>query len=200
MAKRRLVVKGERVQDIGYRLFLLKAAESLGLRGFWAENIEDYVEVLVEGDDDRLTRFVEFARTRRPELARVGEVVVEDYGGDVMSLRDFRESFHTDQLGKMVDIGLSMLGEIREMKNDIKEMKGDIKEMKKGQDLLLEKTDEVLQKQDVLIGEMRELKKGQDVLIGEVKELRNDLKAYMDERFRKLEVEIDAIKEKIGMA
>ncbi|TDA42168.1 MAG: acylphosphatase, partial [Thermoproteota archaeon] len=28
--KKRIVIKGERVQDVGYRLFLLEAAEQLG--------------------------------------------------------------------------------------------------------------------------------------------------------------------------
>jgi len=39
----------------------------------------------------------------------------------------------------------------------------------------------------------------QDALIDEVRSLRNDLKAYMDERFHRIESEITKIKEKIGI-
>jgi len=44
LLKKRVVIKGEKVQDVGYRLFLLEAAESFGLKGFQAGNVEEYVE------------------------------------------------------------------------------------------------------------------------------------------------------------
>ncbi len=49
--KRRILIKGDRVRDVGYRLFLLEVAEQLGLRGFQARNIGDHVECVVEGDE-----------------------------------------------------------------------------------------------------------------------------------------------------
>ncbi|MBO3800226.1 MAG: acylphosphatase [Candidatus Brockarchaeota archaeon] len=190
MAKKRVVIKGEKVQDVGYRLFLLEAAESIGLRGFQARNVEDYVEFLVEGDDNKVAEFISFAKTNYPELARVEKVTVEDYEGNVMSIEGFYRSFSAGQLVKIVNVGVSMLqkqdiliSDVKEMKSDIKEMKDDIKEMKS--DIKEMKSD------------IKEMKKGQEILISEVRNLREDLKAYMDERFRRLETEIARIKEKI---
>ena len=50
----------------------------------------------------------------------------------------------------------------------------------------------MLEKQDLMLEK-------QETLIGEVRNLREDLKTYMDERFRKLETEVARIKEKIGI-
>ncbi|MBO3798239.1 MAG: acylphosphatase [Candidatus Brockarchaeota archaeon] len=157
MLKRRIVIKGEKVQDVGYRLFLLEAAESLGLKGFQARNVDDYVEFLVEGEEEPVTRFVDFAKKNYPEPAMVNEVFEEPYEGSVMSLEGFYRSFSLSQLVKIVSIGGSILGK---------------------QDETLEKKGSMLEKQDTALEK-------QDVLIDEVRSLRNDLKAYMDERFSK---------------
>ncbi|MEM3390255.1 MAG: hypothetical protein QXI42_01220 [Thermoproteota archaeon] len=74
-----------------------------------------------------------------------------------MSLEGFYRSFSLSQLVKIVSIGGSILGK---------------------QDETLEKKGSMLEKQDTALEK-------QDVLIDEVRSLRNDLKAYMDERFSK---------------
>jgi len=51
---------------------------------------------------------------------------------------------------------------------------------------------EMLGKQDQVIGEIHQV-------IGEIHALREDMKAFLDERFRRLEKEIDQIKVKLGM-
>lgn len=165
LVKKKVVIKGEKVQDVGYRLFLLEAAESIGLKGFQARNVEDYVEFMVEGDDNKVAEFISFARTNYPELAKVEKVTVEDYEGNIMSIEGFYRSFSASQLVKIVNVGVSMLG-----------------------------------KQDAMSGKMDKMLEKQDVLISEVRNLREDLKAYMDERFRRLEMEIAKIKEKIRIA
>ncbi|MBO3842664.1 MAG: acylphosphatase [Candidatus Brockarchaeota archaeon] len=172
MAKKRVVIKGEKVQDVGYRLFLLEAAESIGLKGFHARNVGNDVEFLVEGDENKVADFAGFAKTNYPELAKVKEVVIEDYDGNVMSIEGFYRSFSAGQLVKIVNLGVNMVG----------------------------KQDSMLQKQDTMLGKMDMMLQKQDVLIGEVRSLRQDLKAYVDERFRRLEAEIASIKEKIGIA
>jgi len=178
LLKKRVVIKGGKVQDVGYRLFLLEVAESLGLKGFQARNVEDYVEFLVEGEDGRVAEFIDFAKKNYPEQATVKEVVEEPYEGSVMSLEGFYRSFSLNQLVKIVNVGVSMLG-----KQD--------KTLEK-QDLLLGKMDTMLEKQGMMLEK-------QDALIDEVRSLRNDLKAYMDERFHRIESEITKIKEKIGI-
>jgi len=269
LVKKKLIVKGEKVQDVGYRLFLLEAAESMGLKGFYARNVGDYVEFLVEGEDGKMAEFLSFAKTHYPELARVSEVIVEDYEGNVMPVEGFYRSFSLNQLVKIVNIGANMLEKQGSMlekqdamlekqdkmleKQDLMLEKQDtmlekmdkmlekqnamlekqdtmlekmdnmlekqdkmlekqdkmlekqdsmlvkMDQMLEKQDKMLEKQDLMLEKQDVLISDVKDLKKGQDILINEVRSLREDLKAYMDERFRRLEAEIVKIKKKIGI-
>jgi hypothetical protein len=50
----------------------------------------------------------------------------------------------------------------------------------------------MLDKQDMMLDK-------QDETIGELRGLREDLKSYMEERFDKLEREIEIIKAKLGM-
>jgi len=134
-------------------------------------NVEDYVEFLVESWDGRVVEFIDFAKKNYPEQATVKEVVEEPFEGSVMSLEGFYRSFSLNQLVEIVNVGVSMLG----------------------------KQDKTLEKQDQLLGKMDTMLEKQDALIDEVRSLRNDLKAYMDERFRRIELEITKIKEKIGI-
>ena len=225
--KRRVIIKGDKVQDVGYRLFLLEVAESFGLKGFQARNVENYVEFLIEGEEKQVTAFIKFAKTNYPEFAKVEAVVDEDYDGNVMSIEGFYRSFSLNQLVKIVNTGISMLGRqdlMLEKQDSMLEkqdallekqdkmlgkqdlMLGKMDLMLEKQDKMLEKQDKMLEKQDLMLGKMdimlekqdKVLEK-QDILINEVKDLRKDLKAYMEERFQKIELEIARIKEKIGI-
>ncbi len=155
--KRRIIIRGDRVQDVGYRLFLLEAAEQLGLKGFQARNVGKHVECLVEGDEEAMKDFLDFVRTNYPEMASVSEIVDEEYGGRVMSVEGFYRLFSLQQLVKIVNAGVKML----------------------------DKQDKMLEKQDETISEIRAL--------------RQDLKSWMEERFSKIEREIEEIKARIGM-
>lgn len=75
MAAYRYVVTG-RVQGVGYRYFVLRQAEALGVAGF-ARNLADgSVEVVAEGGEDALRDFE--ARLREgPAFAEVADVVRE---------------------------------------------------------------------------------------------------------------------------
>ena len=170
MVKLRIVIRGPKVQDVGYRLFLLSGAG--GLQGFEAHNVGEDLEVLVEGGDEASNRFLEFVKQQKPPQAQVSEIKTEPYSGWVMDKSEFRSQFSLEQLVKLTQVGLEMSGGLGEMKGDIKEMKGDIK--------------------TVLVK--------QDDTIREIKDLRQDLRSYMEERFGRLESDVKRIKEKIGLA
>ncbi|MEM2759862.1 MAG: acylphosphatase [Nitrososphaerales archaeon] len=58
--------------------------------------------------------------------------------------------------------------------------------------IMLAKQDQMLVKQDQMLVK-------QDHTIGEIRLLREEMRTFLDERFRRLEKEIDAIKAKLGM-
>ncbi len=66
------MVRGD-VQGVGFRYFLMRDAQRLGLRG-WVRNRDDgSVEFVAEGPRQDLERLLEAAR-RGPSQARVAEV------------------------------------------------------------------------------------------------------------------------------
>jgi acylphosphatase len=72
VVRRRLVIRG-RVQGVFFRDTLRRVAEQNGVAG-WARNTpEGTVEAVLEGDEERIARVVEFAQ-RGPEGASVEDV------------------------------------------------------------------------------------------------------------------------------
>jgi acylphosphatase/gas vesicle protein len=210
--KAKITIRGKRVQDVGYRLFLLSKAHSL--KGFEASNLGEDLIVLVEGDENFVDRFVQIVKSEKPPSAEVSEVVVERYGGEVMDVKEYREQLSLEQLAKIATVSVEMRDDIKEMKGDIKEMKGDMKEMKGDIKTMLKKQDETLAEiratrneiitaRNELREEIRatrsELKEEIRATRDEIRALREDLKQYMDRRFEKLEREIALIKQKIGL-
>ena len=158
-AAKEIVIKGK-VHDVGYRLFLLSEAERLFIEKFDARNVlvdgEQHLVVLVEGAEDKISRFVEFAKSSYPPDASVQSVEVRDYGGEVRSIDSFRQSFMVFQLTKIAQAGVSMLG-----KQDA---------MLGKQDAMLEKQDAMLEKQDTMLEKMDTMLEKQDETIKAIKE------------------------------
>jgi acylphosphatase len=78
----RFIVQGT-VQGIFFRQFVREHAEDLKLRGF-VRNLESgEVEVVAEGEDDNLKRFIGFLR-KGPEHAQIRGVKIEErkWSGD----------------------------------------------------------------------------------------------------------------------
>lgn len=193
-----------KVHDVGYRIFLLNQADSLLIERFDARNVyignKQALIVLVEGDEEQIREFVEFIKTNKPEKAVVEEIKVEEYKKPVRSIESYRSSIMIDQLNKIIQVGLKMLEK---------------------QDMMLEKMDTMLGKQDETIRVIREegektreylgckidkvsenvdtVSEKLDRIAEKIDLLRADLKSYMDERFAKIEKEIERIKAKIGL-
>lgn len=79
--RRRIVVTG-RVQGVWYRGWTEQQAQAIGLGG-WVRNRQDgSVEIVVAGPEQSVAELI--ARCRQgPPAARVDQVSVEDYDGDV---------------------------------------------------------------------------------------------------------------------
>jgi len=67
--KAKITIKGRRVQDVGYRLFLLSRAHNL--KGFEASNVGEDLIVLVEGDENSVNRFIQIVKSEKPPQADV---------------------------------------------------------------------------------------------------------------------------------
>ncbi len=205
---RRLLIRGPRVTEVGYRLFLFQRATALGLTGFYARNLDGALEVLVDGPEPALEEFVRLAREERPPAAEVRSVEVGEYSGPVPDVESFYRAFSLEQLVKIVQAGVQMLG-----KQDL--MLGKMDQMLEKQDLMLEKQDQMLGKQDLMLGKMDQMLEKQDLLITEVRSakeelkkemregfdrLRSDLRSLLDERLRRIEEDLALIKARLGMS
>ncbi len=191
---RRLLIRGPRVTEVGYRLFLFQRATALGLTGFYARNLDGALEVLVDGPEPALEEFVRLAREERPPAAEVRSVEVGEHPSPVPDVESFYKAFSLEQLVKIVQAGVQMLEK---------------------QDLMLEKQDQMLGKQDLMLGKMDQMLEKQDLLITEVRSakeelkkemregfdrLRSDLRSLLDERLRRIEEDLALIKARLGMS
>ncbi len=205
---RRLLIRGPRVTEVGYRLFLFQRATALGLTGFYARNLNGALEVLADGPEAALEEFVGMAMEERPPVAEVQSVEVAEHPGPVPDVESFYRVFSLEQLVKIVQAGVQMLE-----KQDQLLGKQDL--MLEKQDLMLEKQDLMLEKQDSMLGKMDQVLGKQDLLVTEVRSakeelkkeikegfdrLRLDLKSLLDERLRKIEEDLALIKARLGMS
>ncbi|MEM2325137.1 MAG: acylphosphatase [Archaeoglobaceae archaeon] len=132
----KISIKGK-VHDVGYRLFLLEEADSLFIPYFDARNVKiDGKEVLIvflDGEKEQMEQFVELVKTKKPEMAIVEDISIEEFKGRVREIDKFRASLNTAQLSKIVQVGIKMVEK---------------------QDTMLEKMDLMLQKQDEMKEEL----------------------------------------------
>ncbi|RLG70106.1 MAG: acylphosphatase, partial [Methanobacteriota archaeon] len=112
MGAKKITICGK-VQNVGYRLFLLEKADELTIERMEAKNTridgKEALIVLVDGEKEQIEEFVEFVKVEKPEKAIVEEIRVEDYDKKVRDIEKFRASFNTSQLSKFVQIGLQVV-------------------------------------------------------------------------------------------
>ena len=111
--KAKITIKGKKVQEVGYRLFLLSKAHNL--KGFEASNIGEDLIILIEGEEEKVKQFIQTAKSEKPPQAEVSEVTVESYDGEVMNVREYREQLSLEQLAKIVAVGVEIRDDIKTM-------------------------------------------------------------------------------------
>jgi acylphosphatase len=175
-------ITGSKVQDVGYRVFLLDRALALDLAGFSARNkVENGLQILLafaEGDFGQIEEFRQFVEAEMPSVALVSEISFENYEGPVECLSSFAQKIYMNQLSK----GISAVLRIEKL-----------------QVQMLDKQDSMLDKQDQTICA---LDKTRNEVVGELKEIKDTFgehKMSLDERLGRMESDISRIKAKIGM-
>ena len=81
MRKVHVVVTGD-VQGVFFRAGTLIRAQELGISG-WVKNLDDgTLEVVAQGDEDKIRTFIEFLKVGPPK-AKVEQIQVEEYKGNI---------------------------------------------------------------------------------------------------------------------
>lgn len=112
-----VTIKGDKVQNVGYRPFLLEKAVRLKIKNFDAVNVESEKDdekqtliIYVSGEDKQISEFVEFTKSEkgRPKKAKVDSVIPDiEY---VISIEEYRNILSAEQQSKTVQGGL-LIGE-----------------------------------------------------------------------------------------
>jgi len=147
MIKKRILIKGPVVHNVGYCFFLYGEATKQVLSHFDARNVGDgdqVVEVYAGGDAGKVERFVSFAKSNFPVPAEVSDVTEEDYEGEIGTIDAFERSFMMEQQSKFATYGLGMLNTQNEMLNTQTEMLNTQKGMLNTQKGMLNTQNEML--------------------------------------------------------
>ncbi|HOQ82127.1 MAG TPA: acylphosphatase [bacterium] len=190
--KNKIIIQGPKVHDVGYRVFLLNRALQSGLIGFSAfnqtlpDNIQQ-IEICIEGDTESIEEFTTDLHDNIPVHAIVDTISIEPYGKRVITIMDYMHLVQVEQLDKGIPAILSIQSSQEKMleKQDRMLEKQDV--MISKQDQMLEKQDQMLRKQDLMIDTQKLTNK-------EIQTLRYDLKTEMNERFNKIEHELQEVK------
>lgn len=75
MPRMRLFVEGS-VQGVGFRFFTSRTANNLGIKGFVRNLADGRVEIVAEGEKNKLKKLMEFVK-QGPITARVERVIVQ---------------------------------------------------------------------------------------------------------------------------
>ncbi len=196
--KKKIIIRGKKVHDVGYRPFLLGIAESLEIERFFADNMfinkKQVVYALIGSSEENVKAFIEIASSKFPDESDVEKVDVEDYEGTVMKVESYYRYLTAMQLSKIGTYGGRMLE-----KQDNTLQKQDT--MIEKQDTMLGKMDTMIEKQSETTEEIRDISgridQNREETVSEIRLLRSDLKSYFDERLIRLELEVAQIKARV---
>ncbi len=198
------------MQRVGYRDDVERIARKLNITGY-VENQKPYdVKIVAEGEAAVIDQFIERIKINRfPIDVEHVEVSFGDYKGE-FEYFEIKRGEWQEELGERLDIAGRLFYrniELSERSVELGERNVALSErsveLSERSVALSERSVElgernvVLGEESVSIGKLMLDK--QDETITELKGVRTDLKSYMEERFERIEREIAAIKEKIGV-
>ncbi len=204
-----LIAKGE-VQRVGYRDDVERIARKLNITGY-VENQKPYdVKIVAEGEAAVIDQFIERIKINRfPIDVEHVEVNFGDYKGE-FEYFEIKRGEWQEEFGERLDIAGRLfyrnielsersveLGERNVALSERSVELGERNVALSERSVELGERNVVLGEESVSIGKLMLDK--QDETITELKGVRTDLKSYMEERFERIEREIAAIKDKIGV-
>ena len=194
--KLKIKIFGTKVHDVGYRVFLLKHAMNLALPGLsaynWEENGQQEVIALVEGNEARVTAFLQTVEKNKPELAEVSKVTFEDYDGDVGRTSEVAMLFSFVQLDKAIPLLLDMRDDLKAVRKNtdmIPQISEDIKAVRKNTDTIPQISEDI-----------KAMRKTTDATLDEIKGMREDIQPGYAMQFRQMQADVRVIKDRLGIA
>jgi acylphosphatase len=132
--KKKIIIKGQRVHNVGYRPFLLGIAESMEIERFFAKNIlideKQVVHALVCSSKEKVKAFIDIVSSEFPEKSEVENVEVEDLIGNVMKIESYYRYLTAMQLSKIATYGGKMLDKQDESLKILNNINNDTSEIK----------------------------------------------------------------------
>jgi acylphosphatase len=182
--KKKIIIKGQRVHDVGYRPFLLGIAESMEIERFFAKNIrmdeKQAVHVLVDSSEEKVKAFIDIVSSEYPEKSEVENVEVEDLIGNVMKIESYYRYLTAMQLSKIATYGGKMLD-----KQD---------ESLKMQSSMLDKQDESLKTLNNINSDTSEIKSTTKTMEMDIRDARFSLTHLIETKFKEHDADIAQIK------
>jgi acylphosphatase len=184
-----------KVQEVGYRGRIVGIARELGLTGIIENLLDGRVKIIAEGDDEKLKLF-ESAIDMKNALIYVSSIDKE-YSPAMGEFSSFGKVVARGETDTRLDTAAGYLKELVFAVNNMNDnLGGKMDKMLDKQDSMLEKQDKMLDKQDSMLEKQDDTR---EEIVNEIRFLRGDLKSSLDERFMRIQTDIDRIKAKIGL-
>jgi len=103
VGKVRVLIEGSKVQEIGYRIFLLEKALKNDIKNIYIQNInKDSVELLFDDDEEKINNYYQVIYQEKPKDAVVKSITKEQYSGDapVPPIEKYFQFLTLEQLSK----------------------------------------------------------------------------------------------------
>ena len=126
--KTKIIIKGEHVINMGYRVPLLREASKFGIKRFEAVNVLNnniaQIEVFVEGREKQINDFIEsiepIIRNNEIYSSNVVEIEQEPYYGDIHLIDRTFQQFLLNQLSKSTTAAIAIYQKIASIEEVIK--------------------------------------------------------------------------------
>jgi len=200
--KKKIIIKGQRVHDVGYRPYLLGIAESMEIERFFAKNIlmdeKQVVHAMVDSSEEKIKAFIDIVSSEYPEKSVVESIEMEDFIGNVMKIESYYRYLTAMQLSKIATYGGKMLEKqdlnIEITKNGFNDMLTKQDESLKLQNSMLDKQDESLKILNNINNDTSEIKSTIKTMEMDIRDARFSLSHLIETKFKEHDADIAQIK------
>ena len=141
------------MHDVGYRVFLVNKALSLGVNNFNAFNTyfddTQTVITIIEANDEAIEEFKNYVTSFRPKEAITENISFEDYRNTVPPIERLMQSFQMEQWGKGIPILLQISEKLDNNTSILKENTSILKDFKNETNENFGRLTDIMTKHDV---------------------------------------------------